>query len=140
MKTLREQLTGKCRHFNGVPRHWNGEWEEKSCKAGVRYYDLMRIATLGDAGCICRIPCTGDKPGSRVRTQTVEPCDKYEPMTEEEIQARIDENERFLGCLRRNVSTCCDAPIDESQVIPDGEHKGHGPRYCSQCHKLLFMV
>ncbi len=153
MKTLREQLTGKCRYFNGVPRHSDidptratdrivehAEWQTKTCKAGVNYYQLMRIAELGDRGCLCRIPCTGDKPGSLVRGVKVEACDKYTPLTEQDIRAREAEHERLMDCLRRNVSTCCQAPIDESCVIRDGEHKGHGPRYCSKCKKLVYMV
>lgn len=140
MKTIREQLTGECRHFNGVPRHFQGEWENKTCKAGVNYHKLMRITELGDAGCLCRIPCTGDVPGTQVRTQTVEPCEKYDPMTEAEIQQEEREIQERMEEIRRDISPCCKAPIDHSRSITDGEYKGHGPHYCSKCKRLVYMV
>ena len=37
-------------------------------------------------------------------------------------------------------SPCCSVPIDESAVITDGKYKGHGPRYCSKCRAVLFLV
>jgi hypothetical protein len=42
--------------------------------------------------------------------------------------------------MKRNVSSCCEAPIDESQVITEGQFKGHGPRYCSKCKRCVYMV
>jgi hypothetical protein len=38
------------------------------------------------------------------------------------------------------LSPCCEAPIDESRVIRDGCYKGHGPRFCSKCGELVYMV
>jgi hypothetical protein len=38
------------------------------------------------------------------------------------------------------LSSCCNAPYDESHVIKEGRHKGHGIRYCSKCGRPLFMV
>lgn len=139
MRTLKEQLTGKCRHFNGAPAGIHDR-ETRTCKAGVNYRQLARIAELGDRGCWCRIPCTGDKPGTQVRGCTVEPCGKYSALTDAEIQARIDEINEETDLLMRNLSPCCKAPIDHNRAIPDGEHKSHGPRYCSKCKKLVFMV
>lgn len=37
-------------------------------------------------------------------------------------------------------SVCCGAELDCSHVIPGGPHKGHGPRYCSKCGKVVYIV
>lgn len=42
--------------------------------------------------------------------------------------------------LDMTKSTCCGAELDETRVIPDGPHKGHGPCYCSQCGKVAYIV
>jgi hypothetical protein len=161
MKTQREQLSGKCRHFNSIPIGrceksdkccdagvcipiGRCEKSDKCCDAGVCYRDLMRIKELGITGCMLRIPCFGEKVGSVTRGITVEYCEKYSAFTAEDIDAQVAEMEvrmeKFRRCIMRNVSTCCDAPIDESQVIKSGEHKGHGPRFCTNCKKVVFMV
>lgn len=131
MKPLREQIEYRCVHHRGV--HHN-----ETCKAGVNYNDLMRVDELGRTGCMLRLPCGGST--GTTRGHTVEKCDKYHPPTEEEIQAEIDEWERVKQCLMDDVSSCCNAPINKSQVIQDGEHKNHGPRYCSKCKRLVYMV
>ena len=55
-------------------------------------------------------------------------------------EGKPDKMEWVSDCIMNKVTTCCGAEIDESQVIQDGPHKGHGPRFCSKCGKLDFMV
>jgi hypothetical protein len=37
-------------------------------------------------------------------------------------------------------SPCCNAKLDESEVVRDGPHAGSGPRYCAKCTKLVMYV
>jgi hypothetical protein len=126
MKTHRQQLTGKCRHFNGV--------NNDNCKADITYDDAIRRKALGDLGCMLRLPCHGDKSAK------ILPCGQYSPLTEEEINAEIKEWDEHMDLLMAGRSSCCGAEIDESHAIKDGPHKGHGPRFCSECKKLAFYV
>lgn len=133
MKSLREQLTGKCKHIGGSLNKGADDPSEV-CKAGVSYYELMKIDTLGIFGCCCRVPC-GGSTGEKIND-----CEKYQPLTDQEIQAKLDEWKETKRCLSENISRCCKAALDESHVIKDGPHAGHGPRYCSKCHTLAFRV
>ena len=67
-KTLREQLEGKCVHFNGT--------QHKTCQAGVVYESVREIATIGRR---YRLPCLFE-----CRT-----CDKVERPTKESVDAEI---------------------------------------------------
>jgi len=67
-------------------------------------------------------------------------CEKFSPYTQQEIEEDKKITDHEIDCLKRNVSSCCEASIDTSQVIKNGSHKGHGPRFCSKCHKCVFMV
>lgn len=131
-KTIEDRMK-RCRHYRS-PR------EYKDCGHGRNYDEVMRKAELGDIGCMLRLPCLGDKPGTQIRGETVEPCNLHEGYTREEVEAEERETERRMELMLKGVSPCCEAPIDESHVIPDGEHKGHGPRFCSKCHRCVFMV
>lgn len=138
MESMREQLTGKCRHFTGLLHA--SEDRTVTCKAGISYYHLMKIDELGSRGCMCRTPCTGKKPGTEIRGHKVAYCPKYEAMTEQDIKEELDGWEQTKMALMNNVSSCCYAELDESQVIQEGPHAGHGPRFCSKCKKVAFMV
>lgn len=127
MKSLREQLAGKCRHYTGTR-------VSLKCKAGMVYDEVMQIGKLGVLGCLCRLPCGGDK------TKETLPCEKYSPFTEDEIDEQVKEFERHEELLAKGLSPCCKAAIDYSQVIKEGRHKGHGGRYCSKCKKVVFWV
>ena len=135
MKSLREQIQGRCQHSTGDPNKFD---PGVKCKAGVEFYVLANIAEFGRQGCALRLPCHGDT--GETRGIPVSPCDKYVPWTEEMIQADIAQWEHVKACLVNEVSPCCNAPIDKSQVIRSGPHKNHGPRYCSKCGKLVFRV
>lgn len=137
--------TGKCRHFNGI--------SQKRCEAGECYmerrveHDPIRYRhrrlvrgghpriepTVYSVG--ASFPCSPSMNLSGLAA-----CPKYEPKTPEEIAAREAENARMMDLMRRGLSSCCEAPIDERHVIREGPHKGHGPRYCSKCGRCVFMV
>ena len=135
MKTIRLQCQGWCQHSNPDPNRFE---PGVKCKAGVEYYALVDIEKNGRQGCALRLPCHGDT--GETRGIPVSPCDKYEPLTEEMIAEHEKDVQRTIDCLRADVSSCCEAPIDKSQVIKDGKHKNHGPRFCSKCKKMVYMV
>ena len=139
MKTLKGQLTGKCKYFSG---NLFRAFSDKTikCEAGVSYYELVKIDELGYEGCGCRTPCSGRKAGSVENGETVQYCEKYEALSEKDIQARIDEIKRFEDLMMKGLSSCCEAPINETQVIQSGQYEGHGPRFCGKCKKLVYMV
>lgn len=138
MKSIREQLTGRCKHVTSEPSKYRDK--KIKCKAGVSYYELAKIDELGSFGCGLRNPCGGKKPGSIDNGETIQLCEKYESLSEQEIQKRIDDFKRSDRLMMQGLSSCCEAPIDESRVITEGQHKNHGPRFCSKCKKLVFMV
>jgi hypothetical protein len=139
MKTLREQITGRCKHWDCDMRNVHKDRNVK-CSAGVSIYELIKIDELGLTGCMLRHPCSGKRQGSKERSQTVQRCDLYKAISDEEIQNRIDEIHQFEENMMKGLSNCCQAPIDESHVITKGRHKGHGPRFCSKCKRLAYMV
>jgi hypothetical protein len=138
MSKARRGKEPRCRHFNGFSD------EKKTCDAGVNH------AAAG----VCRYTTEEERKAGRVGLQTyaplllitcfgddgAAPCEKYSTFTEEEVAAQEAEDARHLDCMRRGVSSCCGTPIDKRTVITSGRYKGHGPRYCSTCGKLLFMV
>lgn len=74
-KTLREQLAGKCVHFNGTMN--------VRCRAGVRY-DSVRVRA--DDGKRVRLPCLFE----------CETCAKVERPTKESIEARVAEMRKAM--------------------------------------------
>lgn len=61
-------------------------------------------------------------------------------MGNQEDKTRDYDLKKTVDAFARGVSPCCNAPIDSSRVITSGRHRGHGPRICSKCKKLLFFV
>jgi hypothetical protein len=114
----------KCRHFNGI--------QHKECKAGICYLDVRKTPTYPNTG--ASFPCL---PDSNKESAT---CSKFDPFTQEEIAKMDAESARVTSLILRDLSPCCEAAIDKSRVIPSGQHKGHGPRFCSACKKLVYMV
>lgn len=112
----RERDLAKCRHFNGV--------QNKECDNKIKYPE----------GGIKMLACFG--PGVSLELR----CDGYNPLTPEELDAKEAEFQRHMDLMRQGLSSCCEAPFDTSQVITKGQFKNHGPRFCSKCHKLCFMV
>ena len=130
----------KCRHFNGIG--------QKKCKAGIDYlskavdHEPIRYQNAHDGrvrpgvySCCRSFPC-----GERLNMSGTAKCDKYDPFTAEENAAHEAEIKRSHDLMARGLSSCCEAPIDESQVIRAGRHKGHGPRYCSKCGRCVLIV
>ena len=123
-----------------VCRHHRGQAIYSDCGKGRIYDEVSRKEELGLTGCMIRLPCIGNEPGTIIRGHTVESCDLYEPHTKEEIEAEDKEFQRTVELMKKGLSSCCEAPIDISHVITDGQHKGHGPRYCSKCKRMAYMV
>lgn len=129
----RERELKTCKHFNGV--------QNDRCKLGVCYSSLTNqerpvFGQIPERS--HHLPCL--PPFGRNSDLPQAQCEKREFQTVAEIEAEEAETKRFLDCLDRGVSGCCEAPINETQVIRNGPHKGHGPRFCSKCGKLAFMV
>ncbi len=72
MKTMREQIAGRCKHFTGV--------QNKTCAAGVEYHALRDSA--GQKLSYRTFPCFKDEMGRA-------PCDKREFPTDAEVDAEI---------------------------------------------------
>jgi hypothetical protein len=100
----------KCRHFNGT---MNG-----MCASKIVYPADIDV-------------CFG---------QAEPECGGYNPLTADEYALKEAERVRFLNLLKQGLSSCCEAPIDTSQAITSGQHKDHGPRFCSKCKRMIFMV
>ena len=107
----KKRRDAKCRHFNGIQ---NG-----TCESKITYPSDYEV-------CFGKI---GDTE-----------CGGYNPLNLEELAAKEAETERHMNLMRKGLSSCCKAPFDTSHVITSGQHKNHGPRFCSKCKKLCFMV
>jgi hypothetical protein len=97
-------------------RHFTGTINDK-CDANIEY-------PIGDL-----LPCWGENT-----------CVGYSPLTTDELAAKEAERVRRQDLFSQGLSACCEAPFDYSAVIPSGRYKNHGPRYCSACSKLCYMV
>lgn len=107
----------RCRHFNGI--------QNKQCRAGISYSEVVSKISL--------FPCFADEGAKS--------CASYIAPTSEEIAQEQIESRRIADLFERGLSNCCIAPLDMSQVIPKGQpHAGHGPRICSKCRKVAFVV
>jgi hypothetical protein len=67
-------------------------------------------------------------------------CDDYSPHTQRELDEQDARFARGFELIARGLSPCCEALLDMSQVITSGAHKGHGPRICSKCRKVVMVV
>lgn len=110
-KERKERRDKKCRHFNGLQ---NG-----TCESKIKYPENYEI-------------CFGVVWGPE--------CEGYIPFTAEELAEKEAKMVRSLELMKVGLSSCCEAPFDTSHVITKGEHKNHGPRFCSKCKTLCFMV
>jgi hypothetical protein len=106
-----------CRHFRGI--------QHATCQAGVNYIDLHRQHAPDYVS-----PCFGD--GSC--------CPQYSPNTPEEMAEQDAAYDQAVARIKQGLSPCCGAEIDDSNVAESGRRKGHGPRYCSRCKKVAFIV
>jgi len=115
----RERERRTCQHFSGI--------QHDTCKRGVRYLDVR----IND-GESFPFPCASNNERGH--------CDQFVATTNEQINEREARITRALDLIEQGLSACCEAPLDLSHVITDGQYKGHGPRFCSKCQKLAFMV
>lgn len=99
-----------CRNFTGIMK--------RKCAVDIPYQSPLQRICLG-------------QPGE---------CEKFGNYTPEEIAKEEASVTHSIECLKKGLSTCCEAELDLTRVIKDGRHKGHGPRFCSKCHQLAFMV
>ncbi len=117
---------GDCKQFNGI--------QNESCKAGVRYHSFHG----NDAGWALRLPCLQmwreEKPKTKVE------CSLYEPATEEDIKEQDARFAEALELLQQDLSACCKAPLDHSQIVTRGQFKGNGWLYCSACKKRATHI
>lgn len=104
--------------------------KDHCCQVGMQYASMQRTDAAGVTG----LPCTnGGSCGS------VE-CPLFEPRPLEQWKEQQRDQEEQTRRAVQSRSTCCDAPLDTRQVIQEGSFKGHGPRFCSQCHKLAIQA
>ena len=111
-----------CKHFNGI--------QHGSCRAGIVYKAVRHPAAPASHN----LPCFTDRnPCGAVCSSLALPTAEEAAAEEARINLAVER-----ACA--NLSPCCGASVDERQVIRKGEHKGHGPRFCSACNKLAFQV
>lgn len=120
----------KCKHYNGTVN--------ARCGLGIAYESVMvdhDRMVCGSGHEVARsLPCMRKyNPGGAT-------CDKQEFPTPEELAVQEAKDERTTDLMRRGLSSCCESPIDESRVIREGRHKGHGPRFCSKCGRCVLVV
>lgn len=116
---------GWCRHFNGV--------QNKTCRAGVDY-ETVNVVQLPDGTQKKSLPCIA------AHNHAGAVCPKREEYTALDLAEQEAQHKRTMDLLARGLSSCCEAPLNTSQVIQSGRHKGHGPRFCSACGKCVFIV
>lgn len=112
--SLKEKLLLRCRHFNGL--------QHKYCDHDVPYPESAFKK------------CFGEKTESKVY------CCYYDPLNEQEAEKEIERHKKEGELLAKNLSICCESKLDTSKVIKEGRFKGHGPRFCSKCGKLVYLV
>jgi hypothetical protein len=115
-----------CQHFTG--RDFNGESDK--CAKGICYGTVVGAAPYSISCIRNEHWIEGDRPA----------CSSYEARTEAQVDAEEARQARAFELLGRGLSECCEAPIDESQVISTPPHIGHGPRFCSKCKRVAFWV
>jgi hypothetical protein len=106
----KKRRDARCRHFTGI--------QNETCDAKVKYPHISVLPCYGEHG----------------------ECSGYSPLTVEELAAKEAEQQRHIDLMRQGLSSCCEAPFDTSQVITSGRFKNHGPRFCSKCKRVCFMV
>lgn len=96
------------------------------CEKGLNYAEEQG----GMRGCLMK--CNGEN--NQCKSHTILSDEEFK-RHEENVNKQIEET---IKMFKTKLSKCCNAAIDESQVIKEGRHKGHGGRFCSKCKKLLF--
>lgn len=136
----------RCKHFNGTTN--------ATCEAGVNYLEHTGGNPMGYA---CRLPCTGDKGCSWASEEKVVPCALRVFLTDEEIQAEIDELDRSFsrtvgarhaimehldatGQPQRNVSGSIPCPACGSGTLHFSiAYNGHCHAHCTTAGCVNWM-
>ena len=80
MKTIEEQIGGRCKHFTGMIN--------EVCKCGINYKQAF-----GDRP-VMKMPCIKDRMSHL--TDEIIPCDKIEFPTPEEIKHKVNEGNKHM--------------------------------------------
>lgn len=128
----------RCRHFTGT-------LSNSHCDAGVDYGAVTRhhvpVAYRIDHPCDSYVASVHNATVSRPCVGALNlgwaTCRLYAPPDPAEATERTRRLEHALDLMRRGLSSCCEAPLDESWVDPA---TGHGVRYCARCHRVVFYV
>jgi hypothetical protein len=107
----KKRRDSRCRHFNGI--------QHGMCESKIKY-PANHDVCFGQGG--------------------EDECGGYIPLTTEELAAKEAKIQRSMDLMRQGLSSCCEVPFDTSHVITSGRFKNHGPRFCSKCKCLCFMV
>ena len=114
---MKDSMTYICKHYSTMISN-------DQCKAGVQY-SFPPLKPLD-------YPCFG---------KNIDQCEKRESFSAAEIKAEKKRTSELLRLINEGISPCCNAPIDESQVIVQGGPlDGQGPRFCSKCKKVVYVV
>lgn len=109
MKTLAEQISNKCRHFNGI--------QNDTCRAGVQYDDFKnRKVSQG-------LPCFRDEKLGQCEGV----CSKREWYTEEEVAAQVKAHEEHIKVMFVVI------PALKEDAKKKGFKKGNGGASSIEC-------
>lgn len=110
MRTLREQIADRCRHFNGI--------QNDCCKAGVRY----RSVEVPDARPI-RLPCFKADAFRRVGEPEIPlpDCAARSFLTADEVEAEAAEHEAsiraFLEKTAAGICAVCNGSLEPRRQV-----------------------
>ncbi len=116
-ESIVKAVEGRCVHFTGIAN--------KCCGAGIQYADVTRGRSS---------PCLAQYNPDGLT------CDRLEWPSPEQVAAWRAHVDRRNDLRAQGLSGCCEAPFDESAVIKEGRHKGHGTYRCSRCGQVAFVV
>jgi hypothetical protein len=98
MKSIREQIAGSCRHFNGV--------QNKVCSAGIAYESIRNGA--GQRAAFARMPCFAGE--GRL------PCERRSFPTAEEVEAEVAASDRVIADMFKARAAIVAAKKDHGQI------------------------
>lgn len=131
MKTIEEQIGGRCIHFNGIMN--------EACKCGVNYKN-----TFGERP-VLRMPCVKDRM-PHLKEEVIA-CDKMQFPTPEEIKDKVEKGNAHLLKTLAAISAAKkhhkEAKTSKATIkCPNGEHEltyvvapsnGHFWLACNEC-------
>lgn len=114
MKSIEEQIGGKCIHFNGIMN--------EACKCGINYKQ-----TFGERP-VLKMPCVKDR--MQHLTDEIIPCDKLEFPTMEEVTRQIDHQNKHLKLVLSGLASVKQHIKNTGEKrgtikCPNGDHELH---------------